>query len=158
MVTEQEMKNRKFTCEFEKERVAFQVTSQEMNVFKKRKYALAKKIDDFVLKLEKELNCGRIKVAELVEENCQQSWDTYKKIISRRCKASRVSLYKFCIGMNLSREEADSLFELTDEGGLTDENIGDYIFARALGIDSIYDFIDEYEHYTGKSISMRERK
>lgn len=102
--------------------------------------------------------CSRNKIADKIEENCQQSWDTYKRIINGRCKATRVALYKFCIGMNLSREEADTLFNLTEEGRLTDDNIGDYIFVRALGQDSIFDFIDEFEKYTGKSIALSERR
>ncbi|WP_293970463.1 hypothetical protein [uncultured Ruminococcus sp.] len=158
MVTDKEIKNRKFKCEFKKEKLSYQVSSQEMRIFSENKRKLAKTLNNFVLKLEMDYDCSRNKIADKIEENCQQSWDTYKRIINGRCKATRVALYKFCIGMNLSRKEADTLFNLTEEGRLTDDNIGDYIFIRALGQDSIFDFIDEFEKYTGKSIALRERR
>lgn len=158
MVTEQEMKSRKFRCDFEKEKLSYQVSGEEMRMFSEKKRKLAKTLNNFVLKLEMDYDCSRNKIADKIEENCQQSWDTYKRIINGRCKATRVALYKFCIGMNLSIKEADTLFNLTEEGRLTDDNIGDYIFIRALGQDSIFDFIDEFEKYTGKSIALRERR
>lgn len=158
MVTEQEIKSRKFRSDFEKEKLSYQVSGEEMRMFGEKKRKLAKTLNNFVLKLEMDYDCSRNKIADKIEENCQQSWDTYKRIINGRCKATRVALYKFCIGMNLSREEADPLFNLTEEGRLTDDNIGDYIFVRALGQDSIFDFIDEFEKYTGKSIALRERR
>lgn len=158
MVTEQEIKSRKFRSDFEKEKLSYQVSSKEMEIFDEKKTKLAKTLNNFVLKLETDYNCSRNKIADKIEENCQQSWDTYKRIINGRCKATRVALYKFCIGMNLNREEADTLFNLTEEGKLTDDNIGDYIFVRALGQDSIFDFIYEFEKYTGKSIALRDRK
>ena len=158
MVTEQEIKSRKFRSDFEKEQISYQVGDEEMTIFSEKKTKLAKTLDDFVHKLEKDFNCNRSKIAEKIEDNCQQSWDTYKKIINGRGKATRVALYKFCIGMNLSRKEADTLFNLTEEGRLTDDNIGDYIFVRALGQDSIFYFIYEFEKYTGKSIALRDRQ
>lgn len=157
MVTEQEMKNRVFKTEFEKERLSYQVTSAEMQRFSDKKRRLALAINNIILTLENETGCSRTKIADDVEFNCRQSWDTYKRIINGKIKATRVALYKFCIGMNLSREEADKLFELTDEGKLTDDNIGDYIFIRALGNDDIDLFIEQFEHYTGKHIGIRER-
>lgn len=157
MVTEQEIKSRKFKCDFEKEKLSYQVSSKEMEIFYEKKTKLAKTLNNFVLKLEMDYDCSRNKIADKIEDNCQQSWDTYKKIINGRGKATRVALYKFCIGMNLSREETDTLFNLTEEGRLTDDNIGDYIFIRALGQDSIFDFIYEFEKYTGKSIALRDR-
>lgn len=157
MVTDKEIKSRKFRCNFEKEKLSYQVGDEEMTIFSEKKTKLAKTLNDFVHKLEKDFNCNRSKIAEKIEDNCQQSWDTYKKIINGRCKATRVALYKFCIGMNLNRKEADTLFNLTEEGRLTDDNIGDYIFVRALGQDSIFDFIYEFEKYTGKSIALRDR-
>ena len=158
MVTEQEIKSRKFRSDFEKEKLSYQVSGEEMRMFSEKKRKLAKTLNNFVLKLETDYDCSRNKISDKIEENCQQSWDTYKRIINGKCKATRVALYKFCIGMNLSREEADTLFNLTEEGRLTDDNIGDYIFVRALGQDSIFDFIDEFEKYTGKSIALRERR
>lgn len=157
MVTEQEIKNREFKTEFEKERFSYKVTGAEMQRFSENRRKLAYVLNKIILKFENEKGCSRNKIAENIENNCRQSWDTYKKIISGKIKATRVALYKFCIGMNLSREEADTLFELTDEGKLTDDNIGDYIFIKALGHDDIDFFIQQFEHYTGKHIDIRER-
>ena len=105
MVTEQEIKSRKFKCDFEKEKLSYQVSSKEMELFDKKKTKLAKTLNNFVQKLEKDFNCNRSKIAEKIEDNCQQSWDTYKKIINGRGKATRVALYKFCIGMNLKNTQ-----------------------------------------------------
>lgn len=158
MVTEQEIKSRKFKCDFEKEKLSYQVSGEEMRMFSEKKRKLAHLINNYVLKFETEYHLSRNKTAEKIEENCQQSWDTYRKIINGTSKTSRIALYKFCIGMRLSRKEADEMFALTEEGSLTDDNIGDYIFVRALGQDSIFIFIKEFEKYTGKRIALRDRK
>lgn len=43
MVTEQEIKSRKFKCDFEKEKLSYQVSSKEMEIFMKRKQSLQKR-------------------------------------------------------------------------------------------------------------------
>ena len=64
-------------------------------------------------------------------------------------------LYKFCIGLELTLPQAEELFLLSEDGELTENNIGDFIFLHALGKDNIYSFIDEYEKYVHKKISLR---
>lgn len=155
MVTEHEIKSRKFKNSFEREKVSYQVTAGEMSEFKMNRKKLAHRINGYVLKLQTEKNISRNQAAEIIYDRCQQSWDIYKKIFSGKIRPTREFLYKFCIGMNLSREETDELFALSEGGCLTDDNIGDYIFVRALGKDSIFSFIEEYEKYVEKKIGLR---
>lgn len=45
MVTEQEIKSRKFKCDFEKEQISYQVGDEEMTIFSEKKRKLAKTLN-----------------------------------------------------------------------------------------------------------------
>ncbi|MGN1328803.1 MAG: hypothetical protein ACI4V4_03790 [Eubacterium sp.] len=158
MVTKEEMTQRKFIDGFNKENTSYKVTSAEMKMFSEKKRKLAMEINKIVLTYEKEHNLSRNKTYDDIYDKCQLSQDIVKKVISGTNRATRQFLYKFCIGMELSRPQVDELFALSGDGALTDDNIGDYIFVRALGKDSISHFINEYQEYTEKKIAMRVRK
>ena len=68
MVTEQEIKSRKFKCDFEKEKLSYQVSSKEMEIFDEKKTKLAKTLNNLVLKLETDYDCSRNKIADKIEE------------------------------------------------------------------------------------------
>ena len=68
MVTEQEIKSRKFRSDFEKEKLSYQVSGEEMRMFSEKKRKLAKTLNNFVLKLETDYNCSRNKIADKIEE------------------------------------------------------------------------------------------
>ncbi len=155
MVTEQEIKNRVFTVDFQSPEHSFLVTDSQMRGFDENRRKLASKINEYLLIFEKEHNYSRNRTYEELVDLCQQSGDTFKKIISGRIRATRTVLYKFCIGLELTLPQAEDLFLLSEDGELTENNIGDFIFLHALGKDSIYSFIDEYEKYVHKKISLR---
>ena len=135
MVTEQEIKNRVFTVDFEGSEHSFRVTDSQMRGFNENRRKLAAKINEYLLIFEKEHNYSRNRTYEELIDLCQQ--------------------YKFCIGLKLTLPQAEELFMLSEDGELTENNIGDFIFLHALGKDNIYSFIDEYEKYVHKKISLR---
>lgn len=155
MVTEQQMKSMDFLDEPVKIKKYYQVNPSQMKKFDDNRKKLAFKINSIVLRFELENDLSRNKTGEIISERTQQSWDSYKKVISGRTTASRALLYKFSIGMCLTLEEAQELFELSEEGPLNEKVRGDFIFLNALGKDSIQSFIKEYEEYTNKKISLR---
>ncbi len=157
MVSEKEIRERNFSINFDSPVRSMLVTNSEMKRFSNNSRILAGKINNYILIYEREHSLSRNKTYEEMIEKCQQSGDTFKKIISGRIRITRTVLYKFCIGMDLTIEQADELFSLSEEGCLTENNIGDYIFLHAIGQDDIYTFIDEYERYVGKKIGLRDR-
>ncbi len=158
MVDDKEIKSINFTVDFDYFRNSKLVTGSQMKKFGDNNKLLASKINQYILMYEQKNKLSRNKTYEEMIEKCQQSSDTFKKIISGKIRITRCVLYKFCIGMDLSLEQANELFSLSEEGALTENNIGDYIFLHALGKDSIYSFIDEYERYVGKKIGLRDRQ
>ena len=98
MVTEQEIKNRVFTVDFQSPEHSFLVTDSQMRGFNENRRKLAAKINEYLLIFEKEHNYSRNRTYEELIDLCQQSGDTFKKIISGRIRATRTVLYKFCIG------------------------------------------------------------
>lgn len=155
MVTEQQMRSMNFSDEPVRQTKSYKVNPSQISRFDENRKKLAFKINSIVLSFELEHDLSRNKTGEIISERTQQSWDSYKKVISGRTTASRALLYKFSIGMCLTLEEAQELFELSEEGPLNEKVRGDFIFLNALGKDSIHHFIKEYEEYTNKRISLR---
>ena len=101
------------------------------------------------------LGCGTAEVYDKLEELCQISVTTMKKTISGTQKISRNFLYKFVVGLHMSVEEANEYFALCG-GELNLKNPADFICYRALEDgDSIFQFIEDFEHYTGLKIALR---
>ncbi|MBQ5397972.1 MAG: hypothetical protein IIU14_00875 [Ruminococcus sp.] len=139
-------------------RASYQVTDEEIREFAEKRNKLANKLNGYIIKYEVENDCSRYKAAEYVSEQCQQSWDSFKKIFQKKARITRELLYKFCIGMHLTMEEAEELFALSEGGPLSGSD-SDHIFINAVRDgDDIFTFIEDYEKCTGKKISMRERK
>lgn len=155
MVTDQQMRSMNFSDEPVRQTKSYKVNPSQISRFDENRKKLAFKINSIVLSFELEHDLSRNKTGEIIAEQTQQSWDSYKKVIYGKTTASRTLLYKFCIGMNLSSKEAEELFELSEEGPLNEKARGDFIFINALGKDSIHSFIAEYEKYTNKKISLR---
>ncbi len=90
---------------------------------------------------------------------CQISVTAFKYAVAGKKgnTANRHFLYKLAVGMKMTIEEADVLFEL-EKGPLSDECLEDMICYCALrDHDSIYEFIDEFEEKTNYKIGMRDR-
>ncbi len=156
MVTEEQMKSKVFLDKPVKSQRHYQVNPAQMKSFDDNRKKLAFKINSIILNFELENDLSRNKTGDIICERTQQSWDSYKKVIYGKTIATRTLLYKFSIGMNLSMEETQELFELSEEGPLNERVRGDFIFLNALGKDTIQSFINEYEKYTNKKISLRD--
>lgn len=157
MVTEKDIKSKSFRP-LDTNKVSYRVTPKSMSRFSENQNELWKKLRDYLEDYKEENNLSWFETAGEVEERCKHSWDGFKKYLSNRKGLSRAMLYKFCIGMELSLEESKELFAMSKEGGLSDDNMGDYIFMCAIRDgDDIDSFISQYEEYTGKKISKRNR-
>ena len=112
-----------------------------------------KAIDITREKHEKDNNT-KIGIYPFIEEKCNISQDTYKKIQSPKYKNkwTREMLGKLCVGLGLSIDEANELF-LLQGGKLNETNALDKIIYCALrDKDNVYDFCAEVLEYTGKDI------
>lgn len=140
------------------------VTERDMQPFMEKRYALGNLILAHVNAFQDKRGINRSQAAEIITENCQQSWDSYKKIITakqekgKKAAETRPTLYKFCIGMGLDQQAAEAIFALSKEGPLNPERPEDFLFIKALeDQDGIFLFIEQYERYFDCKISLRER-
>ena len=158
MVTEEEMRSRVFKP-LKNEKISYRVKAGEMDSFRQKNDELARILNEYIIKYEIEHDCSRNKAYEDISYNCQQSADSFKKIFQKKSRITRELLYKFCLGMKLNEEESEKIFKLSPQGTLSTDHIGDFIFLDALRSgDDIFIFIDEYEKYVGKKISIRDWK
>ena len=96
----------------------------------------------------------KIGIYPFLEEKCNISQDTYKKMQSTKYKNkwTREMLGKLCVGLGMSIDEANELF-LLQGGKLNETNALDKIIYCALrDKDNIYDFCEEVLEYTGRDI------
>lgn len=160
-VKENDLKNRSIVCtEYQPELCSCRMADADYARFKENKRKLAIKIGAIKLKFEKDNQLSSIKAYEALEEKCQISVSTFKYALKgdKRYTANRRFLYKFVVGLKLSLEEANELFEL-ENGRLNESCLEDLICMCALrDNDDIYEFIEEFEDKTGSKISLRERK
>ena len=83
MVTEQEIKNRVFTVDFQSPEHSFLVTDSQMRGFDENRRKLASKINEYLLIFEKEHNYSRNRTyEELVDLCCFQRMESLRKTIS----------------------------------------------------------------------------
>lgn len=155
MIKEKEIKqiteNTKKTLE---EKPLYSVTSEEVSKFKDNKSKLQMMIFNKKIENDKKYSLGSTLGYEKLEELCQISVTSLKKTIRGTDRITRTFLYKFCVGLQMSIEEANEYFKLLD-GPLNETyNLADAICHHALrDKDSIYDFCDEYEKHVGKKLS-----
>lgn len=152
MVTAEEMKKVIEKAEKEKQKVSYSVTPEEMqrfNVNDKLPYLIAtkKRENDEKLGLSATAGYGKI------EEMCLISETSLKKTINGSIRVTRTFLYKFTIGLHMSLEEANKLFELCG-GPLRETDEADYICKRYLEEpDDIHTFCNQYEKYVHKKLT-----
>ena len=153
MVTEQEMKQFE-GIEIEKKKESYRVTPGEMEQFNTA-WELQDMIGNRKKQFQDEHNLKVYPAYDKLEELCQISVTTMKKTISGTQKISRNFLYKFVVGLHMSGEEANEYFALCG-GELNLKKPADFICYRALEDgDSIFQFIEDFEHYTGLKIALR---
>lgn len=152
MVNKEEMLKVIANAEKEDNDVSYSVTPEEMGKFK-----VNEKLPSLISakKMENDLKhkVTATKGYGLIEEMCLISETSLKKTINRSVRVTRQFLYKFTIGLQMSVEDANILFELCG-GPLTEKNVADYICLNYLNTkDDIHKFCEQYEEYTGKKIT-----
>ena len=152
MGTPEEMKNRDFPTSMPEVRTgSMQVTAAEMSHFNEEFGELALDVSDIIEDYVRE---HQIKPKyEGLEEITNLSTTTLKHIVSGRDQITRTILYKFTVGLGLSRDVADELFSKCG-GTLKEDCVEDYICIKALQDgDSVVQFINDYNRYTrGKQL------
>jgi hypothetical protein len=91
-------------------------------------------------------------ITELINYSCNIPGPTYKQYMSGKGVPTRPFIAKICVGLGLSVDKANELFRL-HSGELNLTNDADYITYNALlSHDSIYDYEEELERYTGNRV------
>lgn len=157
-LTDNDLKNVKYK-EYPMEICSMRLSAADASRFSDKEKQLAKKISTIKLKYEMEHGVSSNKAYEDLCDLCQISVTAFKYAVAGKKgnTANRHFLYKLAVGMKMTIEEADVLFEL-EKGPLSDECLEDMICYCALrDHDSIYEFIDEFEEKTNYKIGMRDR-
>ena len=157
-LTESDLKNIKYK-EYPSESCSMRLSSAAVARFSDKEKQLAKKIRTIKLRYEMEHEISSNKAYEDLADLCQISVTAFKYAVAGKKgnTANRHFLYKLVVGMQMTIEEANALFEL-ERGPLSSECLEDQICYCALrDHDSIYDFIDEFEQITNYKIGMRDR-
>ena len=157
-VKENDLKNIKYK-EYPTEKSSMRLSAKEIARFSDKEKQLAKKISTIKLRYEVDHEISSNKAYEDLADLCQISVTAFKYAVAGKKgnTANRHFLYKLAVGMRMTIEEANILFEL-EKGPLSDECLEDQICYCALrDQDSIYDFIDEFEKITNYKIGMRDR-
>ena len=152
MVTYEEMLIVIENAEKERKKASYNVTPEEMQRFKgndKLPYLIATK------KRENDEKYGVSATAgyDLIDEMCTIDISTLKKTINKSIRVTRTFLYKFTIGLHMSIDEANELFNLCG-GPLRETNPADYICINYLKTqDDIHRFCEQYKEYIGKNLT-----
>lgn len=156
MVTEEIIKSKAFIMnEYEIENSLMRVNAEEMVAFSEKEKELAKKIAKMKLLYESKHQLKPMEAYDAIEAKCQINQSTLKSTINGKIRPTRNFLYKLVVGLHLSLEEANELFALCN-GELREDCRADYIVINALkDQDDIYQFIEDFQKYTGMKIEMR---
>ena len=158
-ITENDLKNVKYK-DYPTEKYSMRISAADVARFSDKEKQLAKKISTIKLRYEIEHEISSNKAYEELADLCQISVTAFKYAVAGKKgnTANRRFLYKLVVGMKMTIDEANALFEL-EKGVLSDECLEDQICYCALrDHDSIYDFIDEFEQITNYKIGMRDRR
>ena len=146
MVTKEEMENKKFLKEDNK--VAVRVTAPEMKKFNAA-IELTERVGEIIGDYVDEHNLKP--KYEKLSELLQMNEKTIKSNISGKNNIQRTFLYKLCVGLHMTIEQANELFEMCG-GKLKEDCCEDYICKCALRDgDDIKSFIEDYNKYSENS-------
>lgn len=135
--------------EFPMDRTSLRVTAAELKRFDEDKRKLRTMIMDAKKEFEVKYHIKPTPAYEKMEEICLISVTSLKKTMNGSQHITRNFLYKLAVGLQMSVEEANRFFALCG-GVLNEEYMADYICIHALlDHDSIHDFCDQFEKYTG---------
>ena len=148
-----------FDCiEYTAEKREFRVISSDLNHYIEQYRELSDMIGRKKAEYAKKNNYSYDMANERLEEDCCIPIDTLRKTILGTTKCSRNFLYKFCVGLHMSLEEANKFFILCD-GELNERCMADYICIKALeDRDTIKDFIDQFEQHVGIKLIRKRRE
>ena len=149
MVTKEEMQSHDFKIQLSdltKQNGKYQVSAAEMLHFSEDYDELALDLSDMI---EEYVEAHRLKPKyEKLEELTHLSVTTIKHSISGQDRITRTTLYKFTVGLGLSLDKANELFEKCG-GVLKEDCLEDYVCIRALEDgDDVAQFIKDYNQYT----------
>ena len=152
MVTNEEMMKLIRNIEKGQQEVAYSVTPEEMQRFKannKLPYLISTK----KMKNDEKYGVSVTAGYGLIEELCLINESTFKKTIKGTIRATRTFLYKFTIGLHMTVDEANELFNLCG-GPLRETDLADYICINYLKTkDDIHKFCEQYKEYIGKNLT-----
>lgn len=155
MVNAQEMKQFD-SLEQTRGKTSYRVSEFQMKQFDTA-WELQDKIGNRKEQFQKERGLKAYPAYDKLEEECQISVTSIKQTISGRQKVTRNFLYKFTIGLRMSLDEANEYFALCG-GELNLKNREDFICYHALvDGDTIFEFIEQFERYTGLKIALNQR-
>lgn len=156
MVTKEEMQQ-SFNKEKQEERVAYQVTLEEMGRFDDNKAELAEMISDRKKLYERENNISAINAYLDIEDMCQIKMGQMKKVMCGKFKITRNFLYTFVVGFKMDIDEANEYFKLCG-GPLAKDNPADYICLNALrDEDDIQSLVDEFDDFLNIKIGFNRK-
>ena len=152
MVTYEEMKKVMENAEKERNQASYSVTPEEMQRFKVND-KLPILISTKKMENDKKHGVTATPGYGLIEEQCLISEATLKKTINRSIRVTRTFLYKFTIGLHMSLDEANELFNLCG-GPLRETDPADYLCKRYLEEpDDIHTFCNQYEEWIHKKLT-----
>lgn len=135
--------------EYQPEDCSLRVTASELVPFLETQKKLREKIVKRKMQFTVENGYSVEKTNDELENLCLIPYDTIRKTIIGTTKCTRHFLYKFCLGLKMSFEEANEYFELCD-GPLYEKCMADYIFIKALEQgDTVAEFAKDYELHIG---------
>lgn len=134
---------------YKREKCSLHVTASELVPFLEQQKELGKKIGKYKMKFATENGYSTEKANDELVKLCLIPYDTIRKTIVGTTKCTRHFLYKFCLGVGMSLEEANEYFKMCD-GPLYEKCMEDYIFIKALEQgDTVEKFAEEFLKHVG---------
>ena len=155
MVTKEEMEKRKFKSpeEMGGDKASLRVTAGEIASFDKDENELPSDVDTVIFDYCQKHGLKRSNA--VIAEYCHTNEKTLREYLNGNRRITREFLYKLAIGLELTLDEADLLFEKCG-GKLNADNRQDYIVINAiLDHDDIDDFIENFNELVPKDFRFK---
>ena len=143
--------------EFRPESSSLHVTAPELVSFLDQQKELGNKIGKCKMKFAEKNGYSTEKANDELENVCLIPYDTIRKTIVGTTKCTRHFLYKFCLGVGMTIDEANEYFEMCG-GPLYAKCMEDYIFIKAIeDKDSVEKFVEDFEKHVGVKLVKKPR-
>ncbi len=144
--------------EFVSDSSSLHVTASELVQFLDQQKDLRRKIGEYKIKFAKENGYSAEKANDELVKMCLIPYETIRKTIVGTTKCTRHFLYKFCVGLSMTVEQANEFFEMCG-GPLYEKCMEDYICIKALEHgDSVEMFVKEFKKHVGITLVKNSRK